>query len=138
MSSPELLKFGSESFSGFVDDDGNVRPFSDMVPAELDDALINYAQTRHRQSSLDQQSQQPVAEFRTPSDHKPMRRRAVSGPQYGDSMRIETPSGTEEHDLGLPLTQDEKGRVHKYTQDWKRIGDQAIKNGTHAVPEDDQ
>lgn len=40
----ELLKYGSEPFANYVDDNGDVMPISDMASEELDESLVEYGE----------------------------------------------------------------------------------------------
>jgi hypothetical protein len=71
----------------------------------------------------------------TPTDHKPARPKAASGPQFGDSGRIETPNGRPIEDDGLRPSEEEQARTHHYTQHWREVGRKAIENGTHETTE---
>lgn len=61
------------------------------------------------------------------------RARAAVGPQYGEESQVGYPEGRPEDRPYVPVSAEQAARNHSFAKNWKQIGDEAIRNGTHAV-----
>lgn len=60
----------------------------------------------------------------------------ATGPQYGEESHVGYPDGRPEDQSFTPLPAEQAARNHRFSQNWRQVADEAIRNGTHAVEND--
>ncbi|MDB5183431.1 MAG: hypothetical protein JWO07_112 [Candidatus Saccharibacteria bacterium] len=64
--------------------------------------------------------------------------KAATGPQYGDEAGVGYPGGKPPEHQNFPAISAEQAALnHEASQNWRARGEQAIRDGTHAVDDDE-
>ncbi len=64
--------------------------------------------------------------------------RAAMGPQYGEEATVGYPDGRPEDQQYQPLSPEQAALNHRFARDWRKIGEEAIRDGTHGVDANDE
>lgn len=86
----ELLKYGTEPFNNYVDQDGDVMPISNLTAAEMDEALVDHAGQ--------QADTYKIPPLKPEATARKIGRRAYGRPPVGEEgvlLNVETHSGAQ-------------------------------------------